>query len=259
MRTSKTVSSSAFILLSSKLYVIIQSMDDLKVQPITAIKIQKVLSSTNLTDAQKAQFLKENAVAIKEVAKTEITKTEFVQMMKERPLIRFRPFKNSFTKQGDRILLAKSLGIEQSELNSYIDNVFAEDLNSRHHISKENIDKIKTYVYRHGKKGDVVRFLDYELSDAKHVLNTLYKTMADNSGGMADYFSRPMHRMDNKTLVKLYGVIDNRLRASKDAGFITEDECNSTAQWALVRIYEIQNNSKLIRAYKLYKDIRPEN
>ena len=46
-------------------------MDDLKVQPITAIKIQKVLSSTKLTDAQKAQFLKENAVAIKEVAKTE--------------------------------------------------------------------------------------------------------------------------------------------------------------------------------------------
>jgi len=234
-------------------------MDDLKVQPISAIKIQKVLSSTKLTDAQKAQFLKENAVAIKEVAKTEITKAEFVQMMKERPLIRFRPFKNSFTKRGDRILLAKSLGVEQNELNNYIDNVFAEDLNARHLISKENVEKIKTYVYRHGKKGDVVRFLDYELSDAKQVLKSLYKTMEDNSGGMADYFSRPIHRMDNKTLVKLYGVIENRLRVSKDAGFISEDECNSTAQWALVRIYEIQNNSKLIRAYKLYKDLKPES
>ena len=75
-------------------------MDDLKVQPITAIKIQKVLSSTKLTDAQKAQFLKENAVAIKEVAKTEITKAEFALMMKERPLIRFRPFKKTFSRNG---------------------------------------------------------------------------------------------------------------------------------------------------------------
>jgi hypothetical protein len=123
----------------------------------------------------------------------------------------------------------------------------------------KRFEKVKTYIYRHGKKGDVVRFLDYELSDAKHILKTLYRTLDDNSGGMAGYFTRPIHRMDNKTLVKLYGVIDNRLRASKDAGFITEDECNSTAQWALVRIYEIQNNSKLIRAYKLYKDIRPES
>lgn len=234
-------------------------MDDLKVQPITAIKIQKVLSSTKLTDAQKAQFLKENAIAIKEVAKTEITKAEFAQMMKERPLIRFRPFKNSFTKRGDRILLAKSLGVEQNDLDNYIEKVLTEDLNNKHLLPKENIEKVKTYIYRHGKKGDVVRFLDYELSDAKHILKTLYKTLEDNSGGMAGYFTRPIHRMDNKTLVKLYGVIDNRLRASKDAGFITEDECNSTAQWALVRIYEIQNNSKLIRAYKLYKDIRPES
>ena len=234
-------------------------MDDLKVQPITAIKIQKVLSSTKLTDAQKAQFLKENAIAIKEVAKTEITKAEFAQMMKERPLIRFRPFKNSFTKRGDRILLAKSLGVEQNNLDNYIEKVLTEDLNNKHLLSKENIEKVKTYIYRHGKKGDVVRFLDYELSDAKHILKTLYRTLDDNSGGMAGYFTRPIHRMDNKTLVKLYGVIDNRLRASKDAGFITEDECNSTAQWALVRIYEIQNNSKLIRAYKLYKDIRPES
>ena len=234
-------------------------MEDFKVQPITAINIQRVLSSTKLTDAQKAQFLKENAVAIKEVAKTEITKVEFAQMMKERPLIRFRPFKNSFTKRGDRILLAKSLGIEQDELDNYIDKIISEGLDARHLISKENVEKVKTYIYRHGKKGDVVKFLDYELSDARFTVKKLYKTLEDNSGGMADYFSRPIHRMDNRTLVNLYGVIDKRLRMSKEAGFLTEDECNATAQWALVRIYEIQNNSKLIRAYKLYKDLKPES
>lgn len=79
--------------------------------------------------------------------------------------------------------------------------------------------------------------------------------MENNSGGLADYFSRPIHRMDNITLSKLYNTIDKSLQTSADAGYIKRDELNSHAQWALVKIYEIQNNSKVIRAYQAYQDL----
>ena len=61
--------------------------------------------------------------------------------------------------------------------------------------------------------------------------------------------------MSNITLGKLYNTIDKSLRASAAAGYMTEEECNSHSQWALIKIYEIQNNSKLIRAYNAYQDL----
>lgn len=224
-------------------------MEDFKITSINAVNIQRVLGSSKFTDAQKAEFIHNNAVEIKQVMKTKISKEEFAHLMKNRPLIRFRPLKNSFTKRGDKILLAKSLGITDSDVDDYIQNMDFSD------ATPESIEKVKTYVYRHGKKDDVVRFLDYELSNVKTTLAKLYKTMEDNSGGLADYFSRPIHRMDNKTLGKLYNVIDNRLRLSCDAGEMPREKCTSVSEWALVRIYQIQNNSKLIHAYNLYKDI----
>lgn len=227
-------------------------MEDFKIQSINAINIQRVLASPKLTDAQKAEFIHNNAVEIKQVMQTKISKEEFAHIMKNRPLIRFRPLRNSFTKKGDKILLAKSLGINESEVDDYIQNLSFDD------ASTDSIEKVKTYVYRHGKKDDVVRFLDYELSNVKTTLAKLYKTLEDNSGGLADYFSRPIHRMDNKTLSKLYNTIDKRLRASCDAGEMTRQQCNSTSEWALVKIYQIQNNSKIIRAYNLYKDLNTD-
>ncbi|MCM1009756.1 MAG: hypothetical protein NC390_02605 [Fusobacterium sp.] len=224
-------------------------MEDFKITSINAVNIQKILSSSKLTDAQKAQFIHNNAVEIKQVMKTKISKEEFAYIMKNRPLIRFRPLKNSFTKKGDKILLAKALGINESDVDDYIQNMSFDD------APADSIDKVKTYVYRHGKKDDVVRFLDYELSNVKTTLAKLYKTLEVDSGGLADYFSRPIHRMDNKTLGKLYNVIDKRLRLCCEAGEMPREKCTSTSEWALVKIYQIQNNSKLIRAYNLYKDL----
>lgn len=231
----------------------ISAIDSIK--PISFNEIQKILSSEKLTDAQKAEFIKKNSKEIKNTFKEEISKTEFLQLMQNRPLIKFRPLKNSFTKKGDKILLAKSLNIKENEINNYIYSIINTNFDIKGNITKNNIEKVKTYIYRHGNKSQVIAFLEYELSDVKTTLEKLYKTMQDNSGGLCDYFSRPIHRMDNKTLAKLYNVIDKSLKKSVNEGNLTKEEYNSTAQWALVRIYQIQNNSKLIRACEYYKDL----
>ncbi len=225
------------------------------IKPISFNEIQKILSSEKLTDAQKAEFIKNNSKEIKNTLKKEISKTEFLQLMQNRPLIKFRPLKNSFTKKGDKILLAKSLNIKENEINNYIYSIINTNFDIKENITKNNIEKLKTYIYRHGNKSQVIAFLEYELSDVKTTLEKLYKTMQDNSGGLCDYFSRPIHRMDNKTLAKLYNVIDKSLKKSVNEGNLTKEQYNSTAQWALVRIYQIQNNSKLIRACECYKDL----
>ena len=225
------------------------------IKPISFNEIQKILSSEKLTDAQKAEFIKNNSKEIKNTLKKEISKTEFLQLMQNRPLIKFRPLKNSLTKKGDKILLAKSLNIKENEINNYIYSIINTNFDIKENITKNNIEKVKTYIYRHGNKSQVIAFLEYELSDVKTTLEKLYKTMQDNSGGLCDYFSRPIHRMDNKTLAKLYNVIDKSLKKSVNEGNLTKEQYNSTAQWALVRIYQIQNNSKLIRACECYKDL----
>lgn len=226
-----------------------------KIQPINslnALEVYKILSSEKLTNNQKAKFIKKNSVAIKNLAKTDITQNEFKELMTHRPLIRFRPLKNSFTKQGDDIILTKSLGITKKEIKKYINSIIDNNFENQ---NKDDLEKVKTYVYRHGSKAQVISFLEYELSDVKTTLEKLYKTLEVNSGGLADYFSRPIHRMDNITLGKLYNTIDKSLKNSANAGYIKQDELNSHAEWALVKIYQIQNNSKVLRAYEAYKSL----
>ncbi len=70
------------------------------VKSITPFEVYKVLSSEKLTDGQKAEFIKMNSAAVKNAADAEISASEFKEMMAHRPLVRFRPLKNSFTKQG---------------------------------------------------------------------------------------------------------------------------------------------------------------
>ena len=233
-------------------------MEDYRVKAIDAIKINKVLNSTKLTDAQKAEFIKQNVVEIKQILKSKITKEEFVHLMHNRPLIRFRPFKNSFTKCGDKILLAKSIGINANDVEHYVSRLVDSDMQISNSASKNEIELVKTYIYRHGTKEQVIKCLDYELSNVNSTLKTLYKTLKDNSGGLSDYFARPIHRMDNKTLTKLYSIIDKRLVAAYEAGVIDKKEFNVSAKWALIRIYQIQNNSKIIRAFNKYKDLQME-
>lgn len=224
-----------------------------KVEAITPLYVNRVLASNKITNAQKLEFIKKNSAIIKSFSVEEINIDELKEIMKSRPLIRFRPLKNSFTKQGDKILLAKSLNIEPKEVNQYIKNLVNTGLNTDTPV--ESIEKVKSYVYRHGTKGQVVKFLEYELSDTKFVLERLYKTLEANSGGLYDYYERPIHRMSNNNLAQLYNVIDKSLRNAEKDGAINKDQLNSTSEWALIKIYEIQNNSKLIRAYHKYQDM----
>ena len=223
------------------------------INSIDAFELHKILTSNKLSNRQKVEFLKNNAHILKNVSTKNITKKELEQVLKNRPLIRFRPLKNSFTKQGDMTLLAETLGVEKSEINRCINSVIDSNFLIQNETDKDNIEKMKMYVFRHGTKKQVERFLEYELSDVKTTLQKLYKTLDYDSGGLADYFSRPIHRMDNNTLARLYKIIDKSLKNSADAGYVTD--INSNAEWALIKIYEIQNNSKLIKAYDLYKSL----
>ena len=122
-------------------------------------------------------------------------------------------------------------------------------------LPTETMEKLKTYVYRHGSKDELVNFLDYELQKSKDLTKSLYHTLEYYSGGVADYFLRPIHRMDNKTLVKIYRIIDKNIKHSLACGDMSDAHSKKLAKWALVRIYQIQNNSKLINAIKTYRTL----
>ena len=105
-----------------------------KIQPInslTNVEIYKILSSDKLTDSQKAEFIKMNSAAVKNAADLEILASEFKEMMEHRPLVRFRPLKNSFTKQGDDIILAKALNIDKRSINIYINSLISSNFEAK--------------------------------------------------------------------------------------------------------------------------------
>ena len=70
-------------------------------------------------------------------------------------------------------------------------------------LSKEKYDEIKFYVFRHGTKEQVIAYLDYELSHARSVRKMLYHILQYKAGGVADYFLRPIHRLDNDTIIQM--------------------------------------------------------
>ena len=236
-------------------------MSDIKVNAISNIDlytIQKVFTSDKISDSQKVAFFRQHHGDITEIIKQTISSKEFAHMMKGRPLIKFRPLKNSFTKRGDKILLAKALGIDSSEIDFMID-MMVSDMKAEKDLAKyspENIEKVKTYVFRHGKKDQLVAFLDYKLNDVKDIVKYLYQTLEYNAGGVADYFVRPIHRMDNKTLINLYKTIDRNLDTAHKSGQIALEDKEKTAKWALVKLCQIQSNSKLINAIKTYNKLK---
>lgn len=226
------------------------------VQPITPLYVNGILATNKLTNEQKFQFIKENMATIKSFNKEEIDVQDLKEILKSRPLIRFRPLKNSFTKQGDKILLAKSLNLKPKEVNGYINTLVSEGIGTNSNISNDNIEKVKSYVFRHGTKKQVLKFLEHELSDTKNVLTNLYKTMEENAGGLFDYYQRPIHRMSNNNLAQLYQVIEKALKTAEKSGDIDKQALKYNSEWALVKIYQIQNNSKLIRAYHKYENLK---
>lgn len=230
-------------------------MNSLKIEHINFETLHKVLTSNQLTEVQKTKFVLANKLEISKVLDAKISSADYKILMKNRNLKKFRPLKNSFTKKGDKIILAKALGITPSEIAGYIktakENIY--DIKKIDFLTPEKMELLKIYIYRHGSKDDLVRFLDYELTQTKDLLKTLYTTLQYYSGGVADYFIRPIHRMDNKTLIRLFDVIDRHIKLDELEGRFTEADSKKNALNALARIYEIQQNSKFINAIKTYK------
>lgn len=220
--------------------------------------LMKILSSSEITEKQKTEFILKNKPQVEHIMKVKISSMDYKTLMQKRSLRKFRPLKNSFTKKGDKLILAKALNINPSEVNSYIKKTTSaiNSVNEMDFLSPEKIDMLKTYVYRHGNKDELVAFLDYELTKTKSLTKTLYSTLKYYSGGVADYFIRPIHRMDNKTMIKVYSVINKNIQQKKAEGKITEAESEKIAKWALIQIYRIQNNSKLINAIKTYNVLK---
>jgi hypothetical protein len=229
-----------------------------KVENINFDKLMEVMASNKISDAQKAQFFSQHKPQIEKIIETKITDSEFKDMMGKRAIIKFRPLKNSFTKKGDKILLSKALEVNTSDVNGYIKKVSTaiENTENLDFLPNDKIEMIKTYVYRHGSKDELVNFLDYELTKSKDIIKSLYSTLEYYSGGVADYFIRPIHRMDNKTLIKVFNVINKNIKQKTLEGNISEAESEKLAKWALIKIYKIQNNSKLINAIKTYNVLK---
>ena len=225
--------------------------------PVSINSVQQILRSDKISDAEKAKFIRTHRAEIETVMQKEITSSDVKYIMKQHPLKPYRPIKNFFTKKGDKELLALSLGIPSFEVEKYIDeivsNVMKQDFINN--IELDNIDKCKSYVYRHGTKEQVVSFLDHELKYAHNKLLTLYQTLDYEMGGVADYFRRPIHKMDNRTLVNLYTVVDNHLDVMKKTNDIDETDKIRIAKWCLVRIYQIQNDPKLHNAIRIYNKL----
>ncbi len=229
-----------------------------KINDLNIDKIYKILSSTSITETQKTNFVLANRTQIRHILENSINHVDFKAIMKNRTIQKFRPLKNSFTKAGDKIILAKALGIPTSKLPSHIKELVKklnelEDVNC---LNNSTMEMVKTYVYRHGSKDELVSFLDYELTISKDKLKCIYKNLQYYSGGIADYFIRPIHRMDNKTLVKIYNVIDKNIKIAEKNGEINDAQSKKFAKWALVEIYKIQNNSKLINAIKTFETLK---
>ena len=226
-----------------------------KIEHLDFLKLQEILSSTRITDSEKIRFIEQNKPEIEKIVDVKISNEDFNYLIQNRNLVKFRPLKNSFTKKGDKILLAKALNINPSEVSSYIKNVSdsIQKLDKIDFLSEDKVEMLKTYVYRHGSKDELVNFLDYELTKSKDTVKSLYKTLTYHSGGIADYFIRPIHRMDDKTLIKIFKIINKHIKQAFRDGNITDEESKKIAKWTLIRIYQIQNNSKLINAIKTYK------
>lgn len=230
----------------------------MKIEKINAISfdnIHKIMKSNQISHTQKAQFIRANNSKIKDISEFKVTSAEYNQIMEQRHLRKFRPIKNSFTKRGDKILLAKSLGIKPSEVAGYVKKVSNDikEMNELTFLSPDEVEQMKTYVFRHGSKDELVNFLDYELMQSKDVVESLYTTLEYHTGGVADYFIRPIHRLDNNTLVKIYNVIDKNLGKAYETGNINREDNDKISKMALIRIYQIQNNNKLINAIKTAK------
>jgi len=229
-----------------------------EISSLDATKIRQVLTSPKISETEKIQFIRKNSDVIRNTLSISPDAVEYARMMKNRPLEKFKPIKNSFTKRGDKILLSKTLGISPSEVDDYLKNVTetTELTNKLSFLSDDKLSAIKTYAFRHGSTDMVSYFLEYDLKNSRNKVKAIYRNLEYHSGGMADYYIRPIHRMSNKTLINLYQIFDKSIVEAQTKGDINKEESMEISRYAIKRLYEIQNNSKFINSIKTYNALK---
>lgn len=195
-----------------------------------------------------------------------LSRAEFALIMKNRPLIKYRPLKNSFTKRGDMKILAGALEIKPSWIDGLIDRIIENDFEDNmeyssidgkwektNHIDENKLQMIRTYVYRHGKKEAMLKFFGNEIQNTKNLMQTLYRNFNSQLDGVSGYFSRPIHVLDSETVKILQNQIYARLDEAHAAGNITDEDRLEAAQYFLNWIGKIQGDSAVQRLYREMK------
>jgi len=227
----------------------ISQINQLNQMSIDVYSMRKILLSDTLTDVQKVNFMQHRSGDIKALMEIELSSDEFNLVMHNRPLLIYKPIKNAFTKRGDKIIMARALGIPEGEIDTYLQKIARNynKIGSLDFLPPNQVKILQTYAYRHGTKKTLMRFFDNELANATNLSKTLQKTMSYNTGGVADYFSRPIHRMDNQMFVNMFGIIAKRIDEAKTNNKISETDAVELSIWALQQLYVLQNNSKLFK------------
>ena len=221
------------------------------INEIKAIEQKNLKCETNKTEFK--QIVNHQAVL-------QMSPKEYKTLLKSRPLIKYRPLKNSLAKRIDKSLLAEGLNIPEDDIEDYISGIvknnFEEDSivklnkNLNKTIKQSEINMIRNYVYRHGKKNEVIAYLDNELSIAKDILKTLYKTLDDELSGVSSYYSRPCHPLSDNDAEKMHNVIQKNLNNAEMSGQISKADKLEAADYALNKIKLIQDNPDLRQAFR---------
>ena len=142
------------------------------------LKVEAINLTTKAKAIQKIEAEKKNIEKKEEIApqipSLKLTRADFSHLMKNRPLIKFRPFKNSFTKKGDKIMLSTGLEIPINEVDDYIEKVIAQEIirfdeaqeereRKLNEANQEKLALVEKYIFRHGTKKQISRRSRIEL------------------------------------------------------------------------------------------------
>src|SRR5574344_569555 len=88
--------------------------------------IRKLESTQAVCKVDKQEFTQ----VVNNHATINMSQKEYKTIMQQRPLIKYRPARNSFIKKGDKALLAQGLGIDESNLDDYLKQIEANNFTS---------------------------------------------------------------------------------------------------------------------------------
>ena len=191
------------------------------IQNAAAAQVQQSSSSKNVAQNRevklKSRYQVDNVQKYNYTPALCMSKKEYETIVNKKPLIKFRPIRNSLIKSFDKQLLAQTLQIPQGDVDKVImqtinfltymnpESIYynptainsgmymeerckkyllenqiliAEDRKRQEYLFyKEQGDVIEPYVYRHGTKDELLAYMKYQLSDAKTALKQLYNIL----------------------------------------------------------------------------------